>query len=74
MHLIESIQDELPGYGYRRVTHELRRRGHLINHKRIARLMKMHGLSRSRANQTQPFRLVKMEQSCAAPGRIGIKI
>jgi putative transposase len=26
------------------VTHELRRRGHLINHKRIARLMKMHGL------------------------------
>lgn len=44
MHLIESIQDELPGHGYRRVTHELRRRGHLINHKRIARLMKMHGL------------------------------
>lgn len=42
--LIESIQDELAGYGYRRVTHELRRRGHLINHKRIARLMKLHGL------------------------------
>jgi hypothetical protein len=41
-HPIESIQDELPGYGYRRVTHELRRRGHLINHKRIARLIKMH--------------------------------
>ncbi|MDQ0590007.1 IS3 family transposase [Variovorax paradoxus] len=41
---IESIRDELPGYGYRRVTDELRRRGHLINHKRIARLMKMHGL------------------------------
>jgi prephenate dehydratase len=29
---------------YRRVTHELRRRGLLINHKRIARLMKMHEL------------------------------
>lgn len=43
VHLIESIQDDLPGYGYRRVTHELRRRGHLINHKRIARLMKVHG-------------------------------
>ena len=42
--LIGSIQDELPGYGYRRVTYELRRRGFLINHKRIARLMKMHGL------------------------------
>lgn len=44
VHLIESIQDELSGYGYRRVTHELRRRGLLINHKRIARLMKMHDL------------------------------
>ncbi|MDP9894999.1 transposase InsO family protein [Variovorax boronicumulans] len=42
--LIESIQDELAGYGYRRVTHELRRRGHLVNHKRIARLVKLHGL------------------------------
>lgn len=42
--LIESIQDELPGYGYRRVTHELRRRGHVVNHKRVARLMKLHGL------------------------------
>ena len=25
--LIGIVQDELPGYGYRRVTHELRRRG-----------------------------------------------
>jgi putative transposase len=30
--LIGTIQDELPGYGYRRVTHELRRRGHVVNH------------------------------------------
>ena len=42
--LIQTIQDELPGYGYRRVTHELRRRGHLVNHKRVARLMREHGL------------------------------
>lgn len=42
--LIQTIQDELPGYGYRRVTHELRRRGHLVNHKRVARVMKTHGL------------------------------
>ena len=42
--LIGSIQDELPGYGYRRVTHALRRRGHLINHKRIARVMAQHDL------------------------------
>ena len=42
--LIGSIQDELPGYGYRRVTHELRRRGHVVNHKRVARVMKAQGL------------------------------
>ena len=42
--LIEGIQDELAGYGYRRVTYELRRRGHVVNHKRVARLMKAHSL------------------------------
>jgi len=42
--LIESIQDELPGYGYRRVTHELRRRGHVVDHKRVARVMRAQGL------------------------------
>jgi putative transposase len=42
--LIEDIQDELPCYGYRRVTHELCRRGHLINHKRVARVMRAAGL------------------------------
>lgn len=42
--LIESIQDDLPGYGYRRVTHELRRRGYVVNHKRVARVMKVRGL------------------------------
>lgn len=42
--LIGHIQDELPGYGYRRVTHELRRRGHALNHKRVARLMRANAL------------------------------
>ena len=42
--LIAVIQDELTGYGYRRVTHELRRRGHAVNHKRVARVMGAHGL------------------------------
>lgn len=41
--LIDDIQDEFPGYGYRRVTLELRRRGHLVNHKRVARVMKSAG-------------------------------
>ena len=38
--LIEDIQDELPCYGYRRVTRELCRRGRLVNHKRVARVMR----------------------------------
>lgn len=42
--LIRAIQDELPRYGYRRVTHELGRRGHGVNHKRVARVMKANGL------------------------------
>ncbi len=42
--LIGDVQDELPGYGYRRVTRELQKRGHVVNHKRIARVMKTHGL------------------------------
>lgn len=42
--LIRTIQDEMPGYGYRRVTQELHRRGHVVNHKRVARLMKAHSL------------------------------
>jgi putative transposase len=42
--LIGEIQDEFPGYGYRRVARELCKRGHAVNHKRIARLMKAHGL------------------------------
>lgn len=39
---IQTIQDELPGYGYRRVTHELLRYGRVVNHKRVARLTKAH--------------------------------
>jgi putative transposase len=42
--LIGDIQDELSGYGYRRVTHELLRRGHRVNHKRVARVMRTHDL------------------------------
>jgi len=42
--LIGQIQDEVPGYGYRRVTHALRARGHRVNHKRVSRIMKAHGL------------------------------
>lgn len=42
--LIGEIHDEFAGYGYRRITRELRKRGHIVNHKRVARVMKAHGL------------------------------
>jgi putative transposase len=42
--LIGDIQDEFPGYGYRRVTVELVRRGIAVNHKRVSRVMRAHGL------------------------------
>lgn len=43
--IIEDIQDELPCYDYKRVTHGLRRQGFIINHKRVARVMRCAGLS-----------------------------
>lgn len=42
---IEAITAEFPSYGYRRVTHELRRRGTPVNHKRVARVMRESGLA-----------------------------
>jgi len=43
--LIGDIQDDFPGYGYRRVTRALCNLGHRVNHKRVARVMRIHGLS-----------------------------
>jgi putative transposase len=37
---IERIVLEFPGYGYRRVTHELRRQGWMVNAKRVLRVMR----------------------------------
>jgi putative transposase len=41
---IHEIALEFPRYGYRRVTHALRRNGELVNHKRVLRLMKEENL------------------------------
>jgi transposase InsO family protein len=41
---IERIVLEFPGYGYRRVTHELRRQGWTVNHKRVLRVMREEAL------------------------------
>jgi len=42
--VMEEIALEFPRYGYRRMTAELRRRGHLVNHKRVLRLMRQENL------------------------------
>jgi transposase InsO family protein len=36
---------ELPGYGYRRVTKQLHREGWIVNHKKVARIMRDKGWS-----------------------------
>ena len=41
---MQAIQDEFPAYGYRRITAQLRAEGALVNRKRIARLMRQHGM------------------------------
>ena len=43
---IEAVIEEFPGYGYRRVTKELHRRGFRDNHKKVLRVMKQQGLTR----------------------------
>lgn len=53
--LINNVRLEWPAYGYRRVTAELRRRGIIINHKRIARIMREHPLKFStKAKKLKP--------------------
>ena len=41
---IERIVLEMPGYGYRRVTHELRRQGWPVKAKRVLRIMRQESL------------------------------
>lgn len=41
-----AIIVDFPGYGYRRVTQELHRRGNPVNHKKVLRIMRERGLIR----------------------------
>lgn len=60
--LIQSIFDEHKGrYGYRRITDELKNRGHLVNHKKVQRLMKELGLKS----------MVRMKKYRSYKGNIG---
>lgn len=45
---IEAICREYPYYGYRRVTHELRHCGLVVNHKKVMRIMRAKGLAAKR--------------------------
>ena len=45
---IEQVLEEFPGYGYRRVTKELQKRGLKLNKKRVQRVMQARGLQRRR--------------------------
>src|SRR3546814_19330217 len=42
---IAMICAEFPAYGYRRVMAQLRLDGHVVNHKRVLRIMRQHDLS-----------------------------
>lgn len=42
--MIEKVQEEFPGYGYRRLYHHFLREGHRINSKRIKRVMREFNL------------------------------
>jgi putative transposase len=41
---VQKIALQFPAYGYRRITPELQRRGHAVNHKRVLRLMRADNL------------------------------
>ncbi len=41
---IEEITEEFPKYGYRKVTRQLHREGHPVNHKKVHRIMREKGL------------------------------
>src|SRR5450830_1636252 len=63
--LIGDIHDVFPGYGYRRITMELKARGHVINHKRVARVMRENALHAHHRRRFKP--VAGSEQSRGIP-------
>jgi len=74
---------QFPGYGYRRVTRELHRRGVPVNHKKVLRIMKQQGLTRkpsadgfapqtatTRSGLSQP----RAEPACYGPNQVWVAI
>jgi transposase InsO family protein len=62
--LIQAVLAEWPTYGYRRVVAQLRREGHLVNSKRVRRVMQAYGLTR-----TAPKRRIRTTNSQHPFGR-----
>jgi len=56
MRLIDAKYLERPFYGWRRMTNYLRREGHVVNHKRVRRLMRKMGIQAiySKPRTSQP--------------------
>ena len=42
--VIEEVAFDFPSYGYRRITAALKRRGMVVNHKKVAKIMKKMGI------------------------------
>lgn len=51
--LIKQIKREHFNYGYRSVTHELKKMGYSINHKRVLRIMNEHSLTCKNINDDE---------------------
>lgn len=64
---IVAICESCPSYGYRRVTHELRHRGQIVNHKKVMRLMREAGLAARRGKQYRPVNSAGHEAPVAYP-------
>jgi putative transposase len=60
---IREIALEYPYYGYRRITVEMRRRSHIINHKKVLRIMKENNLLCIR----KKFRVVTTDSNHSLP-------
>lgn len=70
MHAIDRIYTKWPSFGHRRITVKLRELGHVVNRKRVQRLMRMMGIAgihpgpnlskRNQAHHTYPYLLRNM--------------
>jgi putative transposase len=70
--LIQTIYDEHDGdYGYRRITLELRNRGHVINHKKVLRIMRKLGILCTKyKHKSRKYQAYKGKVGSIAPNRI----